>query len=137
MARKQCSSVASGSGPCKTTRATPLLSVISKISSAGVHSGSFNIPAAKIVTYKAGTPALSVDSELTYYVPLIFNLKTVDAVFVSLDKKRNTAHVLGIQIAVAKQHKDAESAFFAGLDMLLYGLGSFEFITSFLWIHEG
>jgi len=111
--------------------------VISKIASAGVHSGNFNIPAAKIVTFEGGTTMLSKDEESTYYVPLKFNLKAIDALYVRLDQKKNTAHLVAIQITVAKRHKDSESAFLADLDMWLRGLAGFEVKTSFLWIHEG
>jgi hypothetical protein len=88
--------------------------LISKIASCGVHSGDFTIPPAKIVPFVGGVPRISKDKEWTYYVPLKFNLKAIDALFISLDWNQKTAHMVAIQITTAK---DSEAAFFAELDM--------------------
>jgi hypothetical protein len=110
--------------------------LISKMASAGLN-GSIVLPAAKIITFEGETTWLSVDEPLAYYVPLKFNKKAIDVLFVSVDRKAQTARLVAIQITVAKQHKDSEAAFFTELNTWLLGLEDFEVDTSFLWIHEG
>ena len=53
-------------------------------------------------------------------------------VFASTDENNRTAHVIGIQITVSKQRKDAEAAFFVELDRRYHELGNFKVETS--WI---
>jgi len=111
--------------------------VISTISSAGLCFGNTSIPPAQIFTFETRTARLSINKQSTYYVPLRFNLKTIDLLFASIDVQQKTAHIVPIQITVAKQHKDSEAAFFADLDTWLLGLEDFEVKKSFLWIHHG
>ena len=66
--------------------------------------------------------------------PLRLNRKVVDMVFASTDENNRTAHVIGIQITVSKQRKDAGAAFFVELDRRYPELGNFKVETSFLWI---
>ena len=99
--------------------------------------GDFKIPAAKIVGIKSGMPMSSKAPKLAYYVPLKFNLKAIDALFISLNQKKKTVYVVAIQITVAEWHEDSEAAFFADLDAWLSGRRGFEIKSSFLWIHEG
>jgi len=107
------------------------------MASAGLY-GSIVLPAAKIITFEGETTWLSVDEPLAYYVPLKFNKKAIDVLFVSVDRQMQSAHLVAIQITVAKQHKDSEAAFFTELNMWLLGLEEgFEVDISFLWIHEG
>jgi hypothetical protein len=110
--------------------------LISKMSSAGLH-GSIVLPAAKIITFEGETTWLSADEPLAYYVPLKFNKKAIDVLFVSVDRQAQSADLVAIQITVAKQHKDSEAAFFTELNMWLLRLEGFEVNVSFLWIHEG
>ncbi|KIM41747.1 hypothetical protein M413DRAFT_27332 [Hebeloma cylindrosporum] len=111
--------------------------VISKIAERGLHSDDFNTPPAEIVAFASGSTSLSKDRAWGYYVPLKFNRKVVDVVFASIDQEQRTARVVGIQITVSKQLKDAEAAFFAELDRWLCELGGFKVETSFVWIYEG
>ena len=111
--------------------------VISTISSAGLRFGNTSIPPAQIFTFESRTARLSIDKQFTYYVPLRFNLKAIDLLFASIDVQQKTAHIVPIQITVAKQHKDSEAAFFADLDDWLCGLENFKVKKSFLWIHHG
>ena len=111
--------------------------IISQIALNSICSDDFNIPPAEIVAFTDGSTSLSNDRALGYYVPLKFNRKAADVVFASIDQKNRTAHVVGIQITVSKQRKDAEAAFFAELDWWLNELESFQVETSFLWIYEG
>ena len=78
-----------------------------------------------------------MDEQLAYYMPLKFNDKAIDVLFVSVDRKAQTAHLVAIQITVAKQHKDSETAFFTELNTWQLGLEGFKVDMSFLWIHEG
>ena len=111
--------------------------VISKIASAGLHSGNVQLPPAKNFPFDDNFVRLSKDRPPTYYVPLRFNQKTIDALFVSVDQKKKTAYLVPIQITVAKQHKDSESAFFADLPIWLLGLEDFKVKVTFVWIHDG
>ena len=110
--------------------------LISKMVSAGLN-GSIILPAARIITFEGEITQLSVDVPLAYYVPLKFNKKAIDVLFVSVDWQAQTARLVVIQITIAKQHKDSEAAFFTERDTWLHGLEGFEVDMSFLWIHEG
>ena len=110
--------------------------LISKMASAGLD-GSIVLPAAKIITFEGETTWLSVDEPLAYYVPLKFNKKVIDVLFVRVNRQAQSAQLVAIQITVAKQHKDSEAAFFTELNTWLLGLEGFEVDVSFLWIHEG
>ncbi len=70
-------------------------------------------------------------------MPVRFNLKAIDLLFVSIDPQKKTAHIVPIQITVAKQHKDSEAAFFADENTWLLGLEDFKVKKSFMWIHHG
>jgi len=105
------------------------------MTSAGL-SGSIVLPAAKIIIFEGETTWLSVDEPLAY-VPLKFNKKAIDALFVSVNQQAQTARLVGTQITVAKQHTGSEAAFFTELNTWLFGLEDFEVYISFLWIHEG
>ncbi len=109
---------------------------ISKMASAGL-SGSIALPPAKIITFDGETTWLSVDEPLAYYMPLKFNKKAIDVLFVRVDRKAQYAHLVAMQITVAKQHKDSEAAFFKELNTWLLALEDFKVDISFLWIHEG
>ncbi len=111
--------------------------VISTIASAGLHSGNFHLPPAQIFAFDGPTMRLSINKQFTYYMPLQFNQKVIDLLFASIDVQKKTAHVVPIQIAVAKQHKDSEAAFFADQGTWLHGLEEFKVKKSFLWIHHG
>ena len=55
-------------------------------------------------------------------------------VFASTDENNRTAHVVGIQITVSGQRKDADATFFVEIDRWHPELGNFKVETSFLWI---
>jgi len=111
--------------------------IISRIASAGVESDNFSIRPAKIVAFEGDSTTILQDEEHAYYVPLKFNFKAIDALYVHLDQKKKVVRLVAIQITVAKRHTDSEAAFYAGLAMWLHGLTAFEITTEFLWIHEG
>lgn len=111
--------------------------IISQIASAGVESGRLSIRPAKIVAFEGDSTTISQEEEYAYYVPLKFNFKAIDALYVHLDRKKKAVRLVAIQITVAKWHTDSEAAFYAGLAMWLHGLTDFEITTDFLWIHEG
>jgi hypothetical protein len=111
--------------------------VISRIASNGVDTGSLTIPPAKIKTFGGTMTRLSKEEGSTLYVPLRFNMKAIDALFVRVDTKKKNAYVIPIQITVAKWHSDSEAAFFSDWEKWIVGLKGFKIIVSFLWIHEG
>lgn len=111
--------------------------VISKIASTGLCLGDFCLPAAQTFAFDTPTTRLSTDKPHTYYVPVRFNLKAIDLLFASIDPEKKTAHIVPIQITVAKEHKDSEATFFADQDTWLRGLEDFEVKKSFVWIHHG
>jgi hypothetical protein len=111
--------------------------VISKIASAGLRLRDIHFPAAQTVAFDTLTTRLSIDKPQAYYVPVRFNLKAIDLLFASIDLQKKTAHIVPIQITVAKQHKDSEAAFFADQDTWLRGLENFKVKKSFVWIYHG
>ena len=81
--------------------------VISRIASRGLRWGDNNsILPTKMTTFHGNIVAFSKDMPSTYYVPLKFNLKAVDAIYVEVDERQNTATV------VAKRHRDSPADFF-------------------------
>jgi hypothetical protein len=111
--------------------------IISRIASAGVTTGAFKIPGAKIIPFEDNTALLQTEQKVAYYIPVKFNLKAIDGLFVSLNTKHRTAVIVAIQITVAKRHKDSVQAFFASWDQWMHRLENFTIKASFLWIHEG
>lgn len=110
--------------------------VISRITASGIQS-KFCLPPAKTITFPGGITWLSKHEGHAYYVPIRFNQKAIDLLFVSVDQATNSAHVVGIQITVAKNHKDSETAFYADRDQWLIGLEGLDVKMSFIWIHDG
>ena len=110
--------------------------LISTLACRGLN-GNINLPPAKIIPFEGETTRLSVDEPLAYYVPLKFNKKAIDVLFVDINRYAQSARLVAVQITVAKRHKDSEVTFFAELKKWLPGLPNFKVDTSFLWIHEG
>ena len=112
--------------------------VISRIASRGLRWGDNNyIPPTKITTFHRNIIAFWKDMPSTYYVPLKFNLKAVDAIRVEVNKHQNTATVVAIQITVAKRHRDSPADFFAQWEQWTDLLKDFTITPIFLWIVEG
>lgn len=65
-------------------------------------------------------------------MPVRFNLKAIDLLFASINPLEKTAHIVPMQITVAKQHKDSEAAFFADVAIWLHGLEGFKVKKSFV-----
>ncbi len=111
--------------------------VISRIASRGLRWGDNNeIPPTKITTFH-GNIMFSKDMPSTYYVPLKFNLKAVDAIYVEVNERQNTVTVVAIQITVAKRHRDSPADFFAQWEQWTDLLKDFTITPIFLWIVEG
>ncbi len=111
--------------------------VISRIASRGLRWGDNNeIPPTKITTFH-GNIMFSKDMPSTYYVPLKFNLKAVDAIYVEVNERQNTVTVVAIQITVAKRHRDSLADFFAQWEQWTDSLKDFTITPIFLWIVEG
>jgi len=112
--------------------------VISRIASRGLRWGDNNeIRPTKITTFHANIIAFSKDVPSTYYVPLKFNLKAVDAIYVEVNERQNTVTVVAIQITVAKRHRDYPADFFAQWEQWTDLLKDFTITPIFLWIVEG
>jgi len=77
--------------------------IISRIASRGLRWGDNNsIPPTQMTTFHGSIIAFSRDRPSTCYVPLKFNLKAVDAIYVEVDERRNT---------VAKRYGDSPADF--------------------------
>jgi hypothetical protein len=111
--------------------------VISRIASSGLKFGeNDSIPPAPIFAFSGSVAALTTDDRSIYYVPVKFNFKAIDALYVAVDKVKRTARVVAIQSTVAKRHKDSATAFFADWDQWTNLLKGFTLQTTFLWIVE-
>ena len=112
--------------------------IISRIVSHGLRWGdNSSIPATKMTTFHGNMIAFSKDRPPTYYVPLKFNLKAVDAIYVEVDEGQNAATVVAIQITVAKRHRDSPADFFAQWEQWTNSLKNFTIKPVFLWIVDG
>lgn len=109
--------------------------IISRIASSGLRCD-ISIPAAQTKTFPGHITALSKDRPPTYYVPLKFNLKAIDALYAEVDEKNKTAKVVAIQITVVKRHCDSPAEFFADWDAWTSLLNGFDIMPIFLWIVE-
>jgi hypothetical protein len=111
--------------------------IISTLASSGVNAGPLAIKAARITTFQgASTKLLNKDGHV-YHVPLKFNLKAIDAIYVCVNTKKKTALVVPIQITVAKKHKDSVRAFFEDWATWSEALADFTITVHFVWIHDG
>ena len=111
--------------------------VISSIASRGLRWGDNNsIPPTKITTFHGNIVAFSKDMPSTFYVPLKFNLKSVDGIYVEVNERQKTATVVAIQITVAKRHRDSPADFFAQWEQWIDLLKDFTITPIFLWIVE-
>jgi hypothetical protein len=111
---------------------------ISRIASSGLRWGdNSEIPPTKITAFRGNIIAFSKNMPSAYYVPLKFNLKAVDAIYVKVDEHQHTATVVAIQITVAKRHTDSQADFFAQWGQWTDYLKDFTITPIFLWIVEG
>ena len=112
--------------------------VICRITSHGLHWGNNNdIPPMRIMTFHRNIIVFLKDMPSTCYVPLKFNFKVVDAIYVEVNECQNTATVVAIQITVAKRHRDSPADFFAQCEQWIHLLKDITIMPIFLWIVEG
>ena len=110
--------------------------IISRIAARGLDWGDDYIPPAHVTPFLGkATPLL--DSQSTYFVPLKFNFKAIDALYAEVDEHKRIAKVVAIQITVAKSHRDSEVEFFESWEAWTGLLGDFKITPIFLWIVEG
>ena len=99
--------------------------IISRIASVGLKFGGNNsIPVASILAFLESVVALSKDKLSILYVPMKFNLRVINALYVAVDRAKEIAQVIAIQITLAKRHKNFAAAFFVDWDQwikLLHG----------------
>ena len=109
--------------------------IISRIAARGLDWGDGYIPPAHVTPFLGkATPLL--DNQSTYFVPLKFNFKAIDALYAEVDEHKRTAKVVAIQITVAKSHRDSEVEFFESWEAWTGLLGGFTITPIFLWIVE-
>src|ERR1700722_3268325 len=110
--------------------------VISSIASKGLRTGDIYLPATKIVTFAGDTPLLSRSEGHTLCVPVKSNLKTINAIYVTVRQKKKEATVIPIQITKADWRSDSEVTFFAQWKQWIEPLKGFNITPMFLWIVE-
>ena len=110
--------------------------IISRLASSGLNWGDAAIPPAPQTLFPGNLTPLSIDKRSTYYVPLQFNFKAIDALYVEVNEGKKTAKIVAIQITVAKRHTDSEAKFFADWEAWTKSLGGFTITSTFLWIVE-
>ena len=111
--------------------------IISRIASVGLKFGGNNsIPVASILAFSESVAALSKEKLSILYVPIKFNLKAINALYVAVDTAKEIARVIAIQITVVKQHKDLAAAFFADWNQWIKLVHGFTVEARFLWIVE-
>jgi len=82
--------------------------IISRIAARGLDWADDSIPPAHVTPFPGKVAALSKDRQSTYYVPLKFKFKAIDALYAKVDEHKKTAKVVAIQITVAKSHRDSQ-----------------------------
>ena len=112
--------------------------VISKLVSSGLHWADMSIPAVSIISLMGTVTRLLIEKQSTYYIPLMFNFKAINALYVEVNQCKKTARLVAIYITVAKRHTDSTSKFFADWEAWTHSLtgSGFTITPLFLWIIE-
>ncbi|KIM82084.1 hypothetical protein PILCRDRAFT_484387 [Piloderma croceum F 1598] len=110
--------------------------VISRLASSGLRWGDKVIHPAPLTSFSGSVTVLSTDKPSTYYIPLHFNFKAIDALYAEVNEHKKTVNVVAIQVTVAKRHTDSETKFFADWEAWTSSLRSFTITLMFLWIVE-
>ena len=109
--------------------------IISRIASIGLKLGRNNsIPVVFILAFLESVAGLLKGKPSILYVPIKFNLKVIDALYVAADTAKEIAQIIAIQITVVKWHKDFATVFFADWDQWIKLLHGFTVEATFLWI---
>jgi len=66
--------------------------VIGRMATSGIQS-ELCLPPAKTITFPGCITWLSKDERQVYYVPIKFNQKAIDVLFVDVDQAKNSAHL--------------------------------------------
>jgi hypothetical protein len=109
--------------------------LISHVATYGLHTPKLSLDRAEIVVFAGNVPQLSTSLGSKLYVPLKFNLKAVDAVYVKISAKMK-AQVIPIQIATGA-HERTEPKFFSAWDRWVEPIKDFAIDVTFLWIYGG
>lgn len=107
--------------------------VISTISTRGLTFDTCRIHPTKITSFRDDFPLIERHAS-AFYVPLRFNFRAIDALYVDIDSSAGTAHIIAIQITVAKQQTDSEGAFFPNWRLWSQNLSHLKLKWTFLWI---
>ena len=71
------------------------------------------------------------------YLPNAFNYPSIDGAILQVDRTKKQAHLLLIQVTLAKKHSDSESLFYRNQwDDWTNGLQGFQVQSTFVWIDE-
>jgi hypothetical protein len=88
------------------------------------------------IHYSEPLSFLDLHQECTFYIPIAFNNKAIDAFIMSLDHKQKQAHLIPIQITIGQKHSDSVSKFAAGLEKWKTALEGWRLKITFAWISE-
>lgn len=111
---------------------------LSSISQMGLNAAGLGFHNMKTIIFSGSYPEYDMSHELALYIPSVFNFKAIDGLILHLAKTNaeSTAHLVPIQITIAKDHSKSEDTFFANWDMWIRKLANYKIKTTFLWILE-
>ena len=90
----------------------------------------------KSTVFDGSKPQVNLEDGVSLYIPIRLNFRAVDAIMVSMDKKRDEAIVVGLQITITKRHTDSEAKFFRDWQWWTTVLGCRRVFFRFVWVVE-
>jgi hypothetical protein len=79
---------------------------------------------------------ISLATSETLYIPDRWNYKDIDALYLSVDKRKKTALIVPIQISINPSHKDSETLFYADWARWKNCFQGYTLSSTFVWIVE-
>jgi len=105
------------------------LGVIAKI---GI-TGPIALKRAKVYNFDGDTTTLEPTNP-GLYIPLKFDCRAIDAVYLDVDPGTQVARVVAIRITVGKSHSDSETSFYSRWSKWTRELATWTIESTFLWI---
>ena len=89
----------------------------------------------KSIAFHGTNPQVDLEDGVSPYIPK-FNFRAVDAILVFMDKRRDEAIVVGLQITIAERHSDSKAKFFRDWQWRKTILECKRVVFRFVWVVE-
>jgi hypothetical protein len=110
---------------------------LSVLSSIGFNHGDLHWNSVKSKIFSGGILyAISLAASETLYIPDRWDYKDIDALYVSVDRRKKTVLIVPIQITINPFHKDSEALFYADWEQWVKRFEGYTLSSTFVWIVE-